>query len=184
VTARPIVLPYHERLQHALHEAWHTVACIRFGLPVYRVEIDLGQQAGSDSHGHCKIDSEAVNLSSKLIRRQVIVMSLMGYLAADPRWDLPDGREASAWPPPRAWDAYIEPLENIGDFTSVWEIGEPEWLGILSSARALLADPEAQALAKRIAEALMDKQTLLPDDLARIQSPALDRVMAEQEVGS
>ena len=125
------------------------------------------------------MDSEELmeNINDPLLRRKFLVMSLLPYMAADPRWDLSDGREASAWPPETAWAAYIEPLESIGFLTTEWGTSETEWQGILACARAMLADPEAQRLAMTIADGLMAKQTLLTDDLARIMSPALDRAM-------
>jgi hypothetical protein len=182
MSARPIVLPHHVRREIARHEGRHAAGSLTFGLPVLTASIDLGEEPGSDRHGEVTSASERMNLNDPLQQRQAIVVNLLGYVGADPRFDLPDGREASAWPPPTLRDAQDEGLEDIALLSRAWIESEEDWQLVLGWTRSVAADPRFQALTEEIAQALLDKQTLLPDDLARIASPALDRAMGDHEV--
>jgi hypothetical protein len=50
---------------------------------------------------------------------------------------------------------------------------------VLNMTRIVAADPRFQALVTEIAGALMERQTLLADDLLRIAHPAFDRAVGQ-----
>jgi hypothetical protein len=179
VMRRPARYPHHLRKEDSYHEGRHAAGDLYFGFPILTASIDLADTPGSDRHGEVKMASELLDLADPMVARQAIVVQLLGYYGADPRWDLPDGREASCWPPPTLADALQEKLEGI-DFLSKHLIeSEVDWQLVLNMTRIVAADPRFQALVTEIAGALMERQTLLADDLLRIAHPAFDRAVGQ-----
>jgi hypothetical protein len=172
----------------AEHESLHGAADIWYGLPLISASIDLGAVPGSDRHGEVTADSDeilaatGVRNGDHLMRVRVLVARVIAYMGPEQqRWGyLPNRHEMTEWPPRNLREAADDTLEAIGVLVRAWSTTEDEWTIVLNLTHGLLADPEFMALAGRIADALLDKQTLLADDLHRIASPALDRAWAKE----
>jgi hypothetical protein len=160
------------RRLHSEHEGLHAATDLWYGLPVRSASIDLGEEPGSDRHGEVNGDH--------MKRAQVLVSRVIAYMGPEQqRWGyLPNGHDMAEWPPRNVREAADDRLEGLGVFIRAWDVTEDEWTIVLCLARGLLVDPDFMALAGRIADALLDRQDLLADDLARIADPAFDAALA------
>jgi hypothetical protein len=128
----------------ARHEAAHAAACIRLGRPIEYVRID---------RPHYDLLGEVRAPLVDEIRPREIVIVLVGHIA--------DGRPD--WPPP--WPVRRDEAESLGVLVEYLGVSEEKYARLITSAEAMVSDPEFQKLARLIERALLRVPVIGGEDI-------------------